>query len=60
MIEQQLVNGVMLGAVYVLVAVAFTLSWGLLNFLNFSIPGLFMLGGFGLRLEDRSLTVDVQ
>lgn len=48
MIEQQLVNGVMLGAVYVLVAVAFTLSWGLLNFLNFSIPGLFMLGGFGL------------
>src|SRR5256885_14922336 len=38
----------MLGAVYVLVAVAFTLNWGLLNFLNFSIPGLFMLGGFGL------------
>lgn len=48
MIEQQLVNGLMLGAVYVLVAVAFTLNWGLLNFLNFSIPGLFMLGGFGL------------
>jgi branched-chain amino acid transport system permease protein len=47
-LEQQLVNGVMLGAVYVLVAVSFTLSWGLLNFLNFSIPGLFMLGGFGL------------
>jgi branched-chain amino acid transport system permease protein len=45
MIEQQIVNGVMLGSVYALVAVAFTLAIGVLNFLNFSIPGLFMLGG---------------
>jgi branched-chain amino acid transport system permease protein len=45
MIAQQLVNGVMLGAIYVLVAVAFTLAIGILNFLNFSIPGLFMVGG---------------
>lgn len=35
----------MLGSVYVLVAVALTLSIGILNFLNFSIPGLFMLSG---------------
>lgn len=42
---QQLINGMMLGSVYVLIAVAFTLSIGILNFLNFSIPGLFMLGG---------------
>lgn len=37
-----------------LVAVAFTLAIGVLNFLNFSIPGLFMIGGMvafgGLRL----------
>lgn len=45
MIAQQIINGVMLGAIYVLVAVAFTLAIGVLNFLNFSIPGLFMLGG---------------
>jgi branched-chain amino acid transport system permease protein len=45
MIAQQLVNGVMLGAIYVLVAVAFTLAIGILNFMNFSIPGLFMVGG---------------
>ena len=45
MIEQQIVNGVMLGSVYALVAVAFTLAIGVLNFLNFSIPGLFMLAG---------------
>jgi branched-chain amino acid transport system permease protein len=52
-LEQQLVNGVMLGSVYALVAVAFTLAIGVLNFLNFSIPGLFMIAGmltwFALR-----------
>jgi len=42
---QQVVNGVMLGAVYVTVAVAFTLTIGILNFLNFTIPALFMLAG---------------
>ena len=42
---QQLVNGVMLGSVYVTVAVAFTLTIGVLNFLNFTIPTLFMLAG---------------
>ncbi len=51
MLAQQIINGLMLGAIYMLVAVAFTLAIGVLNFLNFSIPGLFMLGGmlaFGL------------
>jgi branched-chain amino acid transport system permease protein len=45
MLEQQLVNGLVLGSVYALVAVAFTLAIGVLNFLNFSIPGLFMVAG---------------
>lgn len=45
MLAQQIVNGLMLGSIYVLVAVAFTLTIGILNFLNFSIPGIFMLGG---------------
>src|SRR2546423_1835752 len=44
-LEQQVINGLMLGSVYALVAVAFTLAIGVLNFLNFSIPGLFMVGG---------------
>ena len=51
MLIQQIINGLMLGAIYMLVAVAFTLAIGVLNFLNFSIPGLFMIGGmlsFGL------------
>jgi branched-chain amino acid transport system permease protein len=44
-IEQQLINGLMLGSIYSLVGVAFSLTIGMLNFLNFSVPGLFMLGG---------------
>jgi branched-chain amino acid transport system permease protein len=44
-LSQQIVNGAMLGSVYAMVAVALTLSIGVLNFLNFSIPGLFMIGG---------------
>ena len=40
----------MLGSVYVPVAVAFTLSVGILNFLNFSIPGLLMLDGMTTRI----------
>ena len=40
---QQFVNGVMVGSVYVTIAVAFTLTIGILNFLNFTIPTLFML-----------------
>jgi branched-chain amino acid transport system permease protein len=35
----------MLGSIYAMIGVALTLSIGLLKFLNFSIPGLFMLGG---------------
>lgn len=44
MLAQQVINGLMLGGIYVLVAVSFTLTIGVLNFLNFSIPGIFMLG----------------
>lgn len=44
---QQFVNGIMLGSVYVTVAVAFTLTIGILNFLNFTIPTLFMLAAMG-------------
>lgn len=45
MLMQQIVNGLLLGGIYSLVAVAFTLTIGILNFLNFSIPAIFMLGG---------------
>ncbi len=44
-IAQQIVSGLMLGAIYMTVAMAFTLTIGVLNFLNFTIPTLFMLTG---------------
>lgn len=45
MIAQQILNGLLLGSIYALVGVAFTITIGVLRFLNFSIPALFMLGG---------------
>jgi branched-chain amino acid transport system permease protein len=44
-IVRQVVSGLLLGAIYMTVAVAFTLTIGVLNFLNFTIPTLFMLTG---------------
>lgn len=64
---QQVVNGLMLGGVYVMVAVAFTLVIGMLNFLNFTIPALFMLaavimwaamtGGLGSGFDSLAITL---
>lgn len=48
MVGQQIVNGLMLGSVYAMIAAALTLNIGVLNFLNFSIPGLFMIGGMSV------------
>ena len=45
LLVQQILNGLLLGGIYVGVAVAFTLTIGILNFLNFTIPVLFMLAG---------------
>jgi len=42
---RQVVSGLLLGSIYMTVAVAFTLTIGVLNFLNFTIPTLFMLTG---------------
>jgi branched-chain amino acid transport system permease protein len=44
-IARQVVSGLMLGAIYMTIAVAFTLAIGVLNFLNFTIPTIFMLTG---------------
>ena len=48
---QQLLNGLTLGAVYTLVALAFSLVMGVLGVLNIAIAELFMVGGYvGLTL----------
>ena len=50
LILQQITTGFMLGSIYVTVAVAFTLTIGILNFLNFTIPlkNLAHVGGHSL------------
>ena len=60
-LPQQIVNGLMLGGVYVMVAVAFTLIIGMLNFLNFTVPALFMLASVLMWaiLEGHGIALDL-
>jgi branched-chain amino acid transport system permease protein len=46
MIYQQLINGLMLGASYALVAIGYTLIFGVLNLLYFAHGEVFMVGAF--------------
>jgi branched-chain amino acid transport system permease protein len=46
MIYQQLINGLMLGASYALIAIGYTLIFGVLNLLYFAHGEVFMVGAF--------------
>jgi branched-chain amino acid transport system permease protein len=46
MLTEQIFNGVVLGSMYALVAIGYTLVFGVLDKLNFSHGEIFMLGGF--------------
>ena len=46
MIAGQLLNALMLGCTYALVAMGYTLVFGILNMLNFAHPNVFAMGGF--------------
>ncbi len=43
---QQLINGLSLGAIYALIALGYTMVFGVLRFINFAHGDLYMLGGF--------------
>ena len=48
---QQLVNGLSLGAIYALIALGYTMVYGVLRFINFAHSDVFMIGAFsGLYL----------
>src|SRR5262249_30327173 len=57
MIAQQLLNALMLGSNYALVAIGYTLVFGILNMLNFAHPNVFALGGFLLFAAVATLTL---
>ena len=45
-ILQQLVNGISLGAIYALIALGYTMIYGVLRFINFAHGDVFMVGAF--------------
>lgn len=44
---QQLINGLSQGAIYALIALGYTMVFGVLRFINFAHGDVFMLGAFG-------------
>ncbi len=45
-LPQQLVNGLTLGGVYALIAIGYTMVYGILSMLNFAHGEVYMIGGF--------------
>src|SRR5580765_3639077 len=43
---QQIINGLALGAIYALIALGYTMVYGVLRFINFAHGDVFMLGAF--------------
>jgi branched-chain amino acid transport system permease protein len=43
---QQLINGLALGAIYALIALGYTMVYGVLRFINFAHSDVFMIGAF--------------
>lgn len=43
---QQLINGVSLGSIYALIALGYTMVYGILRFINFAHSDIFMIGAF--------------
>src|SRR5260370_33279320 len=53
---QQLINGLCLGAFYALIALGYTMVYGVLRFINFAHGDVFMIGAFcGYYLTPRLL-----
>src|SRR5438477_6692509 len=53
---QQLINGLSLGSFYALIALGYTMAYGVLRFINFAHGDVFMLGAFsGYYLTPRVL-----
>ncbi|MFI9624176.1 branched-chain amino acid ABC transporter permease [Streptomyces sp. NPDC052042] len=46
-LPQQLANGLILGAMYGLIAVGYTMVYGIIQLINFAHGEIFMIGGFG-------------
>jgi branched-chain amino acid transport system permease protein len=55
---QQIVNGISLGSIYALIALGYTMIYGILRFINFAHGDVFMVGAFiGYYLTPRIITL---
>src|SRR5689334_16970541 len=43
---QQLINGIALGSIYGLIAIGYTMVYGIIGMINFAHGDVFMIGGF--------------
>ncbi len=46
MLEQQIINGLTLGAVYALIALGYTMVYGIIQLINFAHGDIYMIGAF--------------
>ena len=46
MLLQQLINGITQGSIFALIAISFSLVWGLLKMVNFALGEIYMFGAF--------------
>ena len=58
-LPQQLVNGLLLGSIYALVALGYTMVYGVLKLINFAHGEVFMLGSYGALFTSWMLGVGV-
>src|ERR1700742_2184289 len=55
---QQLINGLSLGAIYALIALSYTMVYGILRFINFAHGDVFMIGAYvGCYLTPKVATI---
>ena len=47
-LAQQLINGLVLGSIYGLIAIGYTMVYGIVGMINFAHGDIFMIGGIGL------------
>ncbi|MEK9644853.1 MAG: branched-chain amino acid ABC transporter permease LivH, partial [Alphaproteobacteria bacterium] len=48
---QQLINGLTLGAIYGLIAIGYTMVYGIIGMINFAHGEIYMIGAFGALIS---------
>ncbi|MEK2688998.1 branched-chain amino acid ABC transporter permease [Bdellovibrio sp. GT3] len=57
---QHLINGISLGSIYALIALGYTMVYGILKMINFAHSDVYMVGAFGAYYVARALGIEAQ